>query len=83
MTRHQVYRLKYNQLLVGPNKQIAQFLRYTGYVRGRPKRLEIRMVPTQALESTHIDNALRDWEAATPEQVETLNLLFNPFDDAF
>lgn len=83
ITRHQVYRLKYNQLLIGPNKQVAQFLDYAGFIRGKPKRLELRMVPSGALESTHIDNVLNDWSVATPEQTETVNLLFNPFDDNF
>lgn len=83
MTRHQVYRLKYSQILIGPNKQVAQFLDYAGFIRGRPKRLELRMVPSQALESHHIDDILKYWSVASPEQVETVNLLFNPFDDNF
>lgn len=83
MTRREIYTLKWGQYLIGPKMTFGRYLRGSAFCWGRPTRIEFQMGPNGALESYHISDVLKDWQIATPEQMATIDLLFNPIDDFF
>lgn len=84
MTRRELYTLKTGDILIGPLATTARFWKHDRFVRGRPKYVELQMLPTYALESWSIDHLLDGrWVVATPEQAETIKLLYQPIDNLF
>lgn len=83
LTRRELYTLDYGTMLIGPNNTFGRYLRGCSYVRGRPTRVELGVGPNGAIESWDVYDLLEDWSIASEAQAETINLLFNPFDDAF
>lgn len=84
MTFRQARTLKWGQLILGPYNRIFQFQKQTQFVRGRATYVELRAVPSGAIELTHIRNLTDDaWKVLDSTEVGTINLLFNPLDDYF
>lgn len=77
LTRRDIYTLSYRTILIGPQLTFGRFLKGAGYVRGRPTRVELAVGPNGALESFHISDIMASWSVAKPEQIATIELLFD------
>lgn len=66
MARHEVYSLRYKDLLIGPNGAAARFIKFESYTsRSKPNAILLEMVSTGALECSHISNILAQWRLAS------------------
>ncbi len=69
MTRREIYTLSHNDVIIGPGKRFARFLKFDNFVRGRPKRLLLEVGASGALESYSIDDIAWSWRIATPNEL--------------
>lgn len=77
MTKRELNTLEYGDIIVGPNRQIARFIKHCQFVRGNYKYIDIRVYPHNSIEGHYFDHFLvPEWYKPNKEEIATIKLLF-------